>query len=291
MQEVEVVQNRNIYVRDIAFWTKAIFTTYLFEMKKQWKKFIIFAVLALTFVLLLSYLPYLLVPDNPLPETQIDYFQSGLQFFIMIVIFSSCFFFGGIICSEFGEKTGHIVFPIINRYKIISGKFLADFTLLTGVIACFYFSLGYLSIMYYDTLWINKILMSFFIALLYALGISSFVTLFSSLLKSVSMSIVASIMVLLIANMMIDVLLGLWLYKVEPIWSMNYMSNLISYIMESDFVSMERYAESSPHFGPGEGEKRGMWLTPSLFGGIGIALTYTIVCLTLAMIIFKRKQI
>lgn len=291
MQEVELSKNGNIQVRDIAYWAKPIFTTYIFEMKKQWKKFIIFSALAVVFVFLLSYLPYLLVPDNALPETQIDYFQSGLGFFLMIVIFSACFFFGGIICSEFSEKTGHIVFPIINRYKILVGKFLADYTMLMGVIATFYFSLGYLSLMYYSILWIDRILMSFGIAALYALGISSFVTLFSSLLKSVSMSIVASIMFLLIANMMIDSLLGLWLYEIEPIWSLNYMSNLVTYIMESDFASMDRYVTYTFRFGPGGGGERGQWLTPSLSGGILIALAYTAICLTLATIRFKRKQI
>ena len=35
-----------------------VITTYIFELKKQWKKFVIFSMMAVAFVILLSYLPY-----------------------------------------------------------------------------------------------------------------------------------------------------------------------------------------------------------------------------------------
>ena len=63
---------------------KPIFIAYVFELKKQWKKFIAFSMVSIVFVLLLSYLPYALIADNPLPETQAEYFQLGLNFIIMI---------------------------------------------------------------------------------------------------------------------------------------------------------------------------------------------------------------
>jgi ABC-type transport system involved in multi-copper enzyme maturation permease subunit len=281
-------------------WSKPIFTTYVFELKKQWKKAIIFSLIGAAFVFLLSFLPYALIPDNPLPENQIIYFQNGLNFLTMLTIFSSCFFFGGIICEEYSKKTGHIVFPIINRYKILTGKFLASFTLLTSVLASFYFSLTYLSIFFYNTVMLDKIFLSFSIALLYALAVSSFVTLLSSMMKSVNMAIVTSIMVLLIANMIVDSLITLWLPEIEPMYSLNHMSKLITQIMESDFPTKlsERYTETSfgggpPGRGAGAGSEFVMrqWITPSMIGGISIALGYTIVCVTIALIIFKRRQI
>ncbi|MGV9203905.1 MAG: ABC transporter permease [Promethearchaeia archaeon] len=279
-------------------WSKPIFTTYIFELKKQWKKFIIFSAIGVLFVFLLSYLPYALIPDNPLPATQIAYIQNGLSFITMIIIFSSCFFFGGIICEEYSKKTGHIVFPIINRYKILTGKFLASFTLLTGVISIFYFSLSYLAMFYYNTLMIDKILLSLAIALLYALAVSSFVTFFSSFMKSINMAIVSSIMILLIANMIVDSLITLWLPEFEPLYSLNHMSNLITYIMESDFPTRlsERYVDRAfggGTVGPGAGSEFTVrdWLTPSISGGVSIVLGYTIICLGMALIIFKRRQL
>jgi hypothetical protein len=43
---------------------KPIFNTYSFQLKKNWKKLVFFIVLSVVFVLLLSYLPFVLIPDN-----------------------------------------------------------------------------------------------------------------------------------------------------------------------------------------------------------------------------------
>lgn len=270
-----------------------ILTTFVFELKKQWKKFIILMGISIIFVFLLSYLPYLLMLDYPLPATQNQFFQGGLGFFMMIVIFTVCFFFGGIICSEFSNKTGHIVFPIINKYKIIIGKYLAAFTMVIGIVGTFYFTLGLLGIYYYGGPISIKYFYSFGIALLYALAVSSFVTLFSSFMKNVNMTIVSTIMILLIANMIIDALIVLVWYEFEPIYSLNHMSKLISYIMEVDFpeVIEDRYVDGDEARGPASDLILRNWLTPSIEGGIAIALSYVLICNIIAFIVFSRKQL
>ncbi len=270
-----------------------ILTTFVFELKKQWKKFIILMGISIIFVFLLSYLPYLLMLDYPLPATQNQFFQGGLGFFMMIVIFTVCFFFGGIICSEFSNKTGHIVFPIINKYKIIIGKYLVAFTMVIGIVGTFYFTLGLLGIYYYGGPISIKYFYSFGIALLYALAVSSFVTLFSSFMKNVNMTIVSTIMILLIANMIIDALIVLVWYEFEPIYSLNHMSKLISYIMEVDFpeVIEDRYVDGDEARGPASDLILRNWLTPSIEGGIAIALSYVLICNIIAFIVFSRKQL
>ncbi len=265
-----------------------IVTTYIFELKKQWKKFVIFSLVAVSFVILLSYLPYALIPDNPLPDTQADYFQSGLNFIIMITIFGSCFFFSGIICSEYGEKTGFITFPIINKYKLVVGKYLGALTLMIGVITAFYTALGVLGIFWYGGPIIYRYYYSFGFALLYLIAVSSFVTFFSSFMKSVSMTIVSTIMLLLIANMIIDSLVLLLYPEFEPIYSLNHNSGLISYILVEDFPTKleDRYEDLEfRNF------RRRIWLTPTIEGAITVFLLYTIVCLIVAAIIFKRRQL
>jgi ABC-type transport system involved in multi-copper enzyme maturation permease subunit len=265
-----------------------IVTTYIFELKKQWKKFVIFSMMAVAFVVLLSYLPYALIPDNPLPETQADYFQSGLNFLILLTIFSACFFFSGIICAEFGEKTGYITFPIINKYKLVVGKYLGGLTLNVGVIAAFYFTLGVLGIYYYGAPINYRYYYSFGIALLYLIAVSSFVTFFSSFLKSVNMTIVTALMILLIGNMIADSLVMLLVPDFEPIYSLNHASDLISYILVKDFptTTADRYEEVKFR-----GFTRRIWLTPTIEMGITIFLLYTVICLTVAAIIFKRRQL
>ena len=262
--------------------------TYIFELKKKWKRFVFFSAMAITFVILLSYLPYALIPENPLPDTQSDYFQSGLNFIILITIFGSCFFFGDIICAEFGTKTGFITFPIVNKYQLITGKFLGSLTLMAGVTAIFYITLGYLGIFWYGGSINYRYYYSFGIALLYMLACASFVTMFSSFMENVNMTIVSTLLLLLIANMVIDSLVILMYPEFEPIYSLNHASNLISYILVEDFPTqtVDRYEEMEFR-----SFTRRFWLTPTIEMGITIFLTYTIVCTVVAAFLFKRRQL
>ena len=284
MQSLE--RKEKLYYLYVA--AKPVFTTYIFELKKQWKKFVVFSMVSVAFVILLSYLPYALIPDNPLPETQADYFQSGLNFIIMIVIFAACFFFGGIICSEFSNKTGFITFPIINKYKLIIGKYLGALTLIIGIAGAFYFALGILGIYYYGGPINYRYYYSFGITVLYVLAVSSLVTFFSSLMKNVSMTIVTAIMILLIANMIVDSLIILLYPDIEPIWSLNHMSKLISYILVKDFPQTREDRFEEREF---RGFHRVNWSTPSIETGIAILVLYTIICVIVAAIIFKRRQL
>ncbi len=275
-------------LKDLYIACLPLVTTYIFELKKQWKKFIVLSAVSVAFVLLLSYLPYALVPDNPLPETQADYFQAGIGFIILIVIFAACFFFSGIICSEYGNKTGYITFPVINKFKLIIGKYLGALTLIIGVVGAFYVALGLLGIYYYGGPINYRYYYSFGITVLYVIAVGSFVTLFSSFMKNVNMTIVSTIMILLIANMIVDSLIILLYPDFEPIYSLNHASQLISYIMVKDFPTAieDRYEEFEFR-----GFSRRDWLTPTIEMGISIMLLYTIICVVIAAIIFKRRQL
>ncbi len=267
-------------------------TTFIFELKKQWKKLIAFMTIAVGFAFLGSFLPYLLAPDNPLPATLAEFIKDSLSFITMIIIFSTCFFFGGIIVSEFSDKTGHIVFPIINRYKVILGKYLGAFFMEFIVLATYYITLIFMGLYYYGGPVPARIINSFLTAILYMLAVSAFVAMFSSFMKSVNMTIVATIMILLIVNMMVDALISLSIPEFEPVYSLNYMSNLIEYTLEAEFPK-ERFVEFTG-FSPGPqvpgGGSRSTWITPSAIGGITIALAYFITCMSIALIKFSRKQ-
>ncbi|MFX1393230.1 MAG: ABC transporter permease [Promethearchaeota archaeon] len=267
---------------------KPIITTYIFELKKQWKKFVVFTIISVAFVFLLSYLPYLLVADLPLPKTQAEYLQSGIQFLSLIIIFGSCFFFSGIICTEFGEKTGYISFPIINKYKLIIGKYLGSLTLITGVISAFYIALGMIGMYYYGAPINYRYYYSFGIAMLYVLAVSGFVIFFSSFMKTTNMTIVSTLMLLLIANMIIDNLIILLYPDFEPIYSLNHASKLVSYILEKDFPTTREDRYTKEVF---RGFAGIQWLTPTIEMGITIFLAYTIIWFVLASIIFIRRQL
>ena len=74
-------------LQEVYITLEPIGTTFVFELKKQWKKLLIFMGVSIVFALLGSFLPYLLAPDNPLPETLAGFFQSSFSFITLIVIF------------------------------------------------------------------------------------------------------------------------------------------------------------------------------------------------------------
>lgn len=264
---------------------KPIFHTINFELKKQRNKFVIFLIISIVILLLISLLPYALIPDNPLPDTQIEYFNGGVSFLPLTILFAACFFFSGIICSEFSKKTGYIIFPKINKYKLIVGKYLGNLILITTIIALNYLVLGLLGVFSYRELVDIRLYISFGIALFYILAISSFVTVFSSLLKSVNMTIVATILILLIGFDIVSSLTTLANPDLEPIYSLTYLSILITSVLNEVFPEI-RYTEITQ-----EDFTFRIWLTPTIGIGIIVLAIYTVSCLILAALLFKRKQI
>ena len=267
---------------------KPIIHTYVFELKKHWKRFIIFSIISVAIVFLLSYLPYAVIPDNPMPKTQAKYFEEELGMINLLLIFAVCFFFSAIICSEFSYKTGFVVFPKINKHKLIFGKFIGNLTLVYGIAAVYYITLGIFGYYFYPEPIINRYIFSFIIVLIYILALASFVTLFSTLLKNVNMTIVATILIFLLALPIIDSFVVLYDPDIEPLYSLNYSQELIQSVLWEDFpdTRSERYVDRES-----ENFKFRDWLTPPLDVGIFIMFLYSIICLTLATIIFQRKQL
>ena len=111
---------------------------------------------------------------------------------------------------------------------------------------------------------------------------------FSSFMNNVNMTIVSALLLLLIANNVIDSLVVLLYPEFEPIYSLSHASDLISYILVEDFPTktVDRYEDVERR-----GFTRRRWLTPTIEMGITIFLAYAIVCITVAVLIFKRRQI
>ena len=168
-----------------------IFNTLVFEIKKQRKKFYFFFLITILVVLLISYF-LVLIPSNLLADTYVDFFSTGLMFIEFITLFAACLFFSGIICSEFDKRTGFIVFPKINKYKLILGKYLGNLILVVSIVAIYYFLLALFGILYYGPMINIRIFYSFGFAVLYVIMLSSFVTLFSSFMRNVNITIITT---------------------------------------------------------------------------------------------------
>ncbi|MHA2394010.1 MAG: hypothetical protein ACXAEX_18915 [Promethearchaeota archaeon] len=275
---------------------KPVFFTIVFELKKQKKKFYFFTVIALLVGILLGYvLP--LIPSYLLSDTQTEFFNTGLQFISFLTLFAACLFFSGIICSEFNKKTGFIVFPKINKYKLIVGKYLGNLILVVAIVTIYYILLGLLGFYYYGGPISIRLFHSYGIALLYVIALSSFVTFFSSFMKSVNLTIISTLVLLLIGFNIADQLITfIFAGDIEPLYSLAYLGSLITGVLNYPFPD-PRYVEISfsgggGGFGPPAGEFHfGQWITPTITMGIILLLINIVVFFLLAAILFKRRQL
>jgi len=268
-----------------------IFNTIVFEIKKQRKKFYFFFIITILIVVLMGYL-LVLIPSNLLADTYIDFFSSGLGFISFITLFAACLFFSGIICSEFDKRTGFIVFPKINKYKLILGKYLGNLILVVSIVAIYYFLLALFGILYYGPMINIRIFYSFGFAVLYVIMLSSFVTFFSSFLKNVNITIILTLIILMIGFNIADSFVTLFLRDTfEPLYSLAYLGKLITSILESPFPDPRYWEYSIPGMGPGGNFSIGTWLTPSIEMGITLFAVYIVVFFVLAAYLFKRRQL
>ncbi|MFX1385424.1 MAG: ABC transporter permease [Promethearchaeota archaeon] len=279
---------------EIRIGLKPILNTIMFQMKKQKKKFYFFLGVVILVAFLVGYLLQL-IPGNLLSDTQAEFFNGGLSFISFITLFAACLFFSGIICSEFDKKTGFIVFPKINKYKLILGKYLGNLILVVSIVAIYYFLLALLGFYYYGGPINIRLFYSFGFAVLYVIALSSFVTLFSSFLRSVNITIIITLIILLIGLNIADQIVTLVLRDAfEPLYSLSYLGNLITSILENPFPD-PRYVEFSfGGMGPGGFGGNftiGTWLTPSIGMGTTLLIVYVVACFALAALLFKRRQL
>ena len=285
---------RNENEKEALIGLTPIFHTLVFEMKKQRKKFYFFTIISLLIAVLLSYILHLF-PDFLLADTQAEYFSSGLGFISFITLFAACLFFSGIICSEFNKRTGFIVFPKINKYKLIIGKYLGNLILVIFIVTIYYIVLGLFGFYYYGGPINFRIFYSYGFAILYVIALSSFVTLFSSFLKNVNVTIIITLIILLMGFNIADQIVTLiFADAFEPLYSLAYLGNLISSVLRNPFPD-PRYVEFSfGGMGPGGFGGHftvGSWVTPSIFMGTTLLLVYIVAFFALAAVLFKRRQL
>lgn len=267
---------------------ESILYTYVFELKKQKKKFYIFLIITLAISVLSNLYPYVAFPEQSISSTRMSFLSGGLGFISLLTLILGCLFFGGLIVSEYSTKTGFIVFPKINKYKLLLGKYLANLTLVAIIMFVYYYFLALVALYYYGPPIPIQFIYSFGIAMLYVLALSGFVALFSSFMKSVNMTIIASFLVLLMGFSIVDQIIVLTNPNIEPLYSLSYVGGLITSIVQENFPTSTsgRYMD----FEIQDFTFR-TWLTPSIGMGILVLLLYTVVCMILAAIIFSRKQL
>jgi ABC-type transport system involved in multi-copper enzyme maturation permease subunit len=256
---------------------KPIFHTLIFEIKLQIKKFIIFSVITFALLFLDSYINYFL--NQPLPSSQASYYQFGTTYFLIIIVLVVSFFFGGIICSEFKDKTGLEILPLTSRLKLVIGKYLANVVLITGIIGVQYSSMALFAYNFYGGPLLNTLLYSFSLAILYALAIGSITIFLSSFLPSKTLVIIIIVGYILIGDLIINSLIITSTSEgIEPLYSLTYIFQIVTYSLYPDFSTMERRTLD------------GSWLFPSLEGALILLSLYIVFFFILGALLFKHRE-
>ncbi len=266
--------------------------TILFEFRKNLKKMLfllgITAIIIYLNLFLLGGLKEDLGIENP--DTIKDFISQQFSFFTTLLSICATALFGSIIVEDAEKRTGNILFPKINKDRLIIGRFIALYLMFSFIILVYYLSvLGSALINYNDDPIPKEFWDSLGWALLYALALSAFVTFFSSISKSVNISVIFSILFLLI---LFDIIVTIIMFsgsKIEPLFVLTYYGNIITAAFkfpEERFMEMDIYQGIEQL----EGKMYRIWYTPSVEGAIIGLLTYTIVSLVLAYIFYRRKD-
>ncbi len=256
---------------------KPIFHTILFEVKLNIKKFYIFSGFTIVFLILTSYVPYV-INTWMLPYTQYDFYMSAFIFFLLILVFATSLFFSGIICSDYSKNIGLNLFPLIKKSHLFIGKYIAYLILVFGIVSIQYVSMALLGYYFYGGPLLNTIYLSFGFALLYVLALASLISFISSFSSSELPVIIVVNGLVLIGFSIIDSIIMLS-FKVEPIYSFVYLYQIIYSILHPDFSTMKRYEVTD-----------GTWFFPTIEQAIISLFLYGTAFFILAFILYKRRQ-
>jgi len=267
---VKRLNNLNITLQPI------LHTIYL-DSSLQIKKFVIFALINLLLLIIMNFIFYALGLVSFLPYSLATFYQNGSQYLILLIVLEVCFFFSGMICSEFKNKTGLTIIPLISKNKLLLGKYIANLLLVIGLIGVHYITIVFLGYYFYGGIIMSSILISFGFAVLFVLALSSIVTFLSSFMKSVIPIIIIILGLFLFGFSIIEAFMRTIAPEFEPLYSLLYMSNIIRYSLYPNFTSMDRVTSF------------GQWIFPTVEGALIMMLIYTVIFFTLANQLFKRR--
>jgi ABC-type transport system involved in multi-copper enzyme maturation permease subunit len=256
---------------------RPIYHTILFEIKLNIKKFYLFSIFTITFLILTNYLPWLTDMQN-LPPTPSGFYMLTLNYFLLILVFVSSLFYSGIICSDYSKKIGLNLFPLIKKSHLFIGKYVAYLILVFGIVSIQFISITLLGYYFYGPPILNAIFLSFGFAILYILALASLISFISSLSSSELPVIIIVNGLILIGFSIIDQIM-MSIFRVEPIYSYTYLYNIIRFIIYPDFSAMQRYVPET-----------GLWFFPTIEQAVISLLLYGILFFIIAYIIYKRRQ-
>jgi len=265
-----------------------IYDTILFDFKRHWKTFLLLLVVfASIFILyyILNELEY--AQGVEIPEEPVDYITTYLGMFSFLIIISTATLGGSIIAEDFNKQTGNLLFPKIDKSRLLIGRTIARYVLNAILVIFYYILIAVVTNLIYGE--VPEVLLdSLMWALLYLFMITTFVIFLSSISKSASSAMIISILFLLIVFHLIGTLLVVTGIEVEPLFLPTYYYNIIEASLD---MPDDRYIEVlRPSTQEQEFVEFKQWITPSVIDALNGMLIFSGIFLIAAYIIYKRRQ-
>ncbi len=266
--------------------------TIQFEYKKNYSKFkgmlitslIIFGLFLI--INLISEGQDILSPEDPA-----DYFKGYLDMITFLILIIAVTFGGGIIVEDFEKQTGNLLFPKIPKDRLLIGRIIARYTYVVLSVGFYYLLIATTTLIKYGG--IPKVIWSSLgWALLYAFLMFSFLILFSALMNRVASAMIMGIIMILMVFSLLQLLLMFTGVTWEPFFVITYYGNIITACFNMP-IGDARFGTPQFQMGPGHneiGSDLRAWITPSATGAIIGSIIYSIICLTLAYLRYKKKQ-
>ena len=265
-----------------------------FELKRNFKNLLISLSIAVVFYILGLIINLIRegrdveLYDNAAEYLQESYLGFTFGFFILII---AVMFGSSIIAYDYDKQTGNLIFPKITKGRLYVGRFIARYLLAILTVIFYYAMIIITTFVKFGEYPVN-VWYSLGWAIYYMLAVFALVVFFSSFLRKTSTVIVLSILMVLIVFNLGTTILIVTGSEVEPLFILTYYSNIISEVIIG--IPSERYTESSlrgPGVGPGSDDPTGFsWSTPNELGAAVGLLVYSIIFITAAYLLFRRRQ-
>ncbi len=255
-----------------------------FDLKKSLRLYIglviiailMFIGLSVSFEVGLSY-------GAELPDDPIEYIKPLRAFLTTFVIITSAAFGGSIIATDFGKKTGNLIFPKTTRTRLFIGRAILRYALIVSIVVLYYVLIGSSTFVKYgevpSVLW-NSMGWVF----LYALMVFSLGSLYSSLMKSTAFTLIITVFLMFMGFDLIFTFVRAFLPETEPLYNPAYYQWIIYY-------SLVGIPEPRYEIYEYPGATFYSWATPSEVGAlIGMSI-FTVVIFCLALIRFHLRQL
>lgn len=261
-----------------------------FEFQKNLSKFI--SMLLTTIGIFLLFLVIELIQSaqgSEVPADPTDYFSGYLMMIDFLILIIAVAFGGGIIAEDFEKDTGNLLFPKIQKDRLLIGRIIARYIYAAMCVIFYYVLIGIATLIIYESLPLI-VWESMGWALLYTFAVFSFMILFSSFMKRAASAMIVGMLIILMVFQLLTIILMYTGVTIEPLFMLTYYANIITSWFN---MPSERFTEVGLGMGPGgvrDGPTFMSWATPSATGAILGMTIYSIACIALAYFIYKRRQ-